>query len=186
MLVDPQRIVMEWSPEMLITKDQFEESKDIVCRHHRVTQGVYLVSTWNPERLLFDIRDPYHRCPMPRDVADFNAYWEKRMAFFAELGWQPREDEYGEPIEPAFHGVCDNHEQVLAAFPNLTTHLLDFCIMMVPVKRADQPPRDGWRWHKWGPYIGTHKIEHEYLYHEVGIETVYTYKIYEVPPLSRA
>lgn len=78
------------------------------------------------------------------------------------------------------YGVCDNYQQILDKCPMLGS-LVDrsFTITLTQVRKSDQPAEGGWRWHKWGTYIGTHEIQHEYLYDEKGIESVYVYHIYE-------
>lgn len=78
------------------------------------------------------------------------------------------------------YGVCDTFEQVLEQCPELEADPnREFVLFVVKVCKDDQPEQGGWRWHKWGPYIGTHQPECEYLYDEVGIEHVYCYHIHE-------
>ena len=63
--------------------------------------------------------------------------------------------------------VCDDIEQALEYWKFAVEHPTnEFLISMMPVRKKDQPERDGWRWHKWGPYIGTQNPKHEYLYDE--------------------
>lgn len=81
-----------------------------------------------------------------------------------------------------YYGVCDNEEQVLIEHSEIVTSDLLYCVLMTPVYKKDQSSEYGWRWHKWGEYIGNYDIQHEYLYDEVGIEMVYVYSIYEVIP----
>jgi hypothetical protein len=78
------------------------------------------------------------------------------------------------------YGVCDNVEQILKACPELKkSQTRSFMITLTPVKRANQPSEGGWRWHKWGEYIGDHDPQCEYIYDEKGIEQVFVYHIYE-------
>lgn len=80
------------------------------------------------------------------------------------------------------YGVCDNHQQILKLFPELEQDPdRKFAVSLTPVVKANQSETDGWRWHKWGPYIGTHTITTEYLYDEPDIEQIYVYHIYEIP-----
>lgn len=79
------------------------------------------------------------------------------------------------------YGVCDD----LANFMEMVGDQLEvdqrsFVVFMTPVLKAAQGPEGGWRWHKWGPYIGKHKPEAEYLYDEPFIEGVFCYSVYEV------
>lgn len=84
------------------------------------------------------------------------------------------------------YGVCDSVKQILAACPAIEeSKTRQFVITLTRVRRANQPAEGGWRWHKWGPYIGTHDIQCEYLHDEQGIEEVFVYHVYEkrVPKL---
>jgi len=83
--------------------------------------------------------------------------------------------EDGDKQIPAY-GVCDSVEQFLEKFGDIlekSPH--KYAVGFTHVLKADQPPNGGWRWHKWGPYIGTHEPQHEYLYYEDGIEGVWTF-----------
>jgi len=80
---------------------------------------------------------------------------------------------------PDDFGVCDSYDQVLARWPSLETDPRHFQIWLTEVRREDQSEHGGWRWHKWGPYLGTYEIKHEYLYDE-DIERVFPFSIIEV------
>ena len=58
-----------------------------------------------------------------------------------------------------------------------------YAIFMTEMNQEDQPEHDGWRWHKWGPYIGKHNVKYEYLYDEdmsdIGQKHIYVFHIYE-------
>lgn len=83
--------------------------------------------------------------------------------------------------EMSDYGVADSVEQVVAYFhaeiddPDHT-----YLIVMTAILREHQPPDGGWRWHKWGPYIGTQNPKCEYLYDETDIDLVWCFHIYEV------
>jgi hypothetical protein len=77
------------------------------------------------------------------------------------------------------YGVCDNYEQVLEAYPSIVESDEEFILTLTPVRKADQPESGGWRWHKWGPYIGTQERTCEYLYDEPNVDLVYTYCFYQ-------
>lgn len=55
-----------------------------------------------------------------------------------------------------------------------------YLIGLSTVNRKDEPEGGGWRWGKWGKYIGTQKPQHEYIYNDTHIDTVYCYHIYEI------
>lgn len=76
------------------------------------------------------------------------------------------------------YGVCDHFEQILEVYPELQDPNRRFCISVTPILRKNQPSEGGWRWCKWGNYIGEHKPQHEYLYDEK-IDGVLVYHIYE-------
>jgi len=80
------------------------------------------------------------------------------------------------------YGVCDNIDQVKDRYSKwLNNPELDFCISFTKVSKSDQPSDGGWRWHKWGEYIGTKDPQHEYLYDEGNhIQEVYVYHIYQL------
>ena len=77
------------------------------------------------------------------------------------------------------YGVCDSLEQLKNKCPELEASDRKFVVTLTEVRREDQPASGGWRWHKWGEYIGDHSPQHEYLYDEEGIERVFAYHIYE-------
>jgi hypothetical protein len=80
------------------------------------------------------------------------------------------------------YGVCDSWEQVVALCSELDdANKTPYVLSVTKISKATEPPFDGWRWHKWGEYIGTHEPECEYLYDEVGIDAVYVFHIYHVP-----
>ena len=92
----------------------------------------------------------------------------------AENEWPELGDEFN-----AF-GVCDDPQQVLDQCPQLQDAGRKFVVSVTPVSKANQSADGGWRWHKWGPYIGTKTPTCEYLHDEPIIDKVYCYHIYEV------
>ena len=77
------------------------------------------------------------------------------------------------------YGVCDSIEQMLERCPMLETSDRKFAVGFTLVRKADQSPQGGWRWHKWGEYIGTQEPKCEYLYDEPVIEQAYCYNVIE-------
>lgn len=79
------------------------------------------------------------------------------------------------------YGVCDNYKQVLEKHKDLFDDTnKNYVIGLSTVKREKQSSEGGWRWHKWGEYIGNQNPQHEYLYDDTHIDKVYCYHIYEV------
>lgn len=88
-----------------------------------------------------------------------------------------------EVIKP--YGVADNATQVVEYFKDYekrnNVDLGECVIGLAPIVKEFQPWQDGWRWHKWGNYIGVKKPQHEYIAHEDdSIKTVWCYHIYFV------
>lgn len=76
------------------------------------------------------------------------------------------------------YGVCDGYEDILShpEYQFLASDPRPFTIVVHEIRRDEQPQDGGWRWHKWGPYIGTYEPQHEYLYYE-SIERVFAFRI---------
>lgn len=116
--------------------------------------------------------------------SDFLRGWDHYADFDAlpipdDAPARMREDAYDGVVGRNPYGVCDNVEQLLKHFPELEAPGREFVVTLSEVRKDSQPSSGGWRWHKWGPYIGSHDAQCEYLYHEVGIKSVLVYHIYE-------
>lgn len=65
------------------------------------------------------------------------------------------------------YGVCDTPEQFIQRYKQKLDNLPEKVVVSFTVVRKDeQSPEGGWRWHKWGQYVGEKKPQHEYLYDE--------------------
>ena len=82
--------------------------------------------------------------------------------------------------EKFFHyGVADNALNIIEHHPELNaSDNRKFVVFMTEVRREDEPMLDGWRWDKWGEYIGTQNPQHEYLAFEDNIDSVFVYHIF--------
>lgn len=90
-------------------------------------------------------------------------------------------EEYPELLSGNSYGVCDNPENFLEVYnKELDGSDRKFFVTLTPILKADQSEYGGWRWHKWGPYIGKHKPKHEYLYDEEEIDKIYIFSVFEV------
>lgn len=78
------------------------------------------------------------------------------------------------------YGVCDNYQQILNQCKELENPQRKFVISITAIEKKKQSEMGGWRWHKWGPYIGKQNPTCEYLYDEPIIEKIFVYHIYEV------
>ena len=83
------------------------------------------------------------------------------------------------------YGVADSIEQVIERWPFLVQDEHRYLISYMTVRHEDEPDRGGWRWHKWGPYIGTQDPQYEYLADESGIEQVICFHIYQYKDQGR-
>lgn len=81
------------------------------------------------------------------------------------------------------YGVCDNYKQIIErdedaiACVNSDEH---FIIVLCKISKKNQPDEGGWRWHKWGKYIGDQNPMCEYIADEPEIDFVYVYSLYKV------
>ncbi len=99
---------------------------------------------------------------------------------YGEIGSIQTQSYGGIETEPAnSYGVCDSPEQFMATVgPFLEASPDEYVVSFTPIRKADQPPDGGWRWHKWGPYIGEHRPQCEYIYDEPAIDEVYVYHFF--------
>lgn len=79
------------------------------------------------------------------------------------------------------YGVADNIEQVKERYSNVISNPdVQVCIALMPIFKSHEPEDGGWRWHKWGEYIGTQNPQCEYLYDEPDIDVVLCFHVYVV------
>jgi hypothetical protein len=78
------------------------------------------------------------------------------------------------------YGVCDYPEQVFEKYPHFRDDDIKRIVTCVEVRRENEVAVGGWRYHKWGKYIGKQRPQSEYLYHDTHIDAVWTFHIYEV------
>jgi hypothetical protein len=79
------------------------------------------------------------------------------------------------------YGVSDDIDQVLEFYKEeLQNPDKNFIISYFWIHKVEEPEHGGWRWHKWGPYIGKHNITQEFIHDEPYINSVICYHIYEI------
>lgn len=78
------------------------------------------------------------------------------------------------------YGVCDDYKQIIGYHTWLEKDKDKYVIILYKIEKNKQPSIGGWRWHKWGEYIGTQVSTHEYIYDEPNIDFVYVYQIYKI------
>ena len=121
-----------------------------------IIPGIYEIGHWNPEMIVQE------------KIIDADIVSDLDTA-----------DEWGDRFES--YGVCDNYKQILRKFSQLKDPNKQFVIFLVRIVKKDQDSTGGWRWHKWGSYIGDKTPQCEYIFNEgPDIEEVFTFHIYEV------
>lgn len=160
MLVDAKKIGCE-DPFIKLLLEAVSSGEMQDSTPVRIAKGVYLCRHWNFERFV-KVRDYFK---------DYNS--EKisleRYLGATRFGDNSRYDDYG---------VCDSPEQVVERL-RLNEDPRKLVVALVRIDKDSEPENGGWRWHKWGAYIGDKKPQCEYLYDEPDIHTVYTYHVYE-------
>lgn len=112
----------------------------------------YFVGPLNGEKLLagIEVEDAW------RSVVEIGSY--RSNSYVADSP---------EAFIEKYHDILDQDERIFAVF-------------FSPIVREEQDPSGGWRWHKWGEYLGEHEPQHEYLYDEEGIDRVYIVRVLHV------
>lgn len=119
--------------------------------------------------------------PRPKPLAHVGCYLITHFNFDMYIRGILVESYPDLPLAMHAYGVCDSPGQLIQDFGEaLADSARRFVVSFTRIQRADQPPSGGWRWHKWGPYVGHQQPTCEYLYDEANIEEVYTYHVYEV------
>ena len=158
------------------TWKEVEKLEDVFCPYPQILRD----KIWNNYKPVAKDNRPYvamhgiYVCHMSTDyILEEITDYKKAKNFNSPLYWYD-------------YGVSDNASQVLDYYEHLLTQDSDymngrkFIITMTPVFRDNQPEDGGWRWHKWGQYIGEFEPQCEYLYDEQGIDYVWIFKILEI------
>lgn len=157
--------------------NEVEELEDIFCPYVNILRYNLLSeykSIAKDHRPLMELKNVYV-CRLDADEHTLEAITNYK-----------KKDNFDSPIYWIGYGVADNASQVIDYYKSLLDMYGDymnnrkFVILLTPVFRASQPERGGWRWHKWGTYIGDFNPQCEYLYDEQGIDYVYVFDIIEV------
>lgn len=81
-------------------------------------------------------------------------------------------------LEP--FGVCDSYKDIERVYKKHPIYINPdkCCIILSPIKKTEN---SGWRWHKWGTYIGKQKrIGCEYLKDELHIDEIKLFHFYKI------
>lgn len=81
---------------------------------------------------------------------------------------------------PASFFVDDSPQAVVDRLKDILTDADgDYFVTITHIRKDDQESEGGWRWHKWGPYVGARDPQCEYLYDEPDIDGVVVAHIYQ-------
>jgi hypothetical protein len=154
MLIKDDRFLdLSWFMKFRIAELTAEERIEFLSEQKELETGVYQLGDFNAP----DVVDEEYYQFMPWTMESF-----RDGSYFGE------------------YGVCDNYQQVLEKYPFLQADDNQYVLTVCVVKKSDQPESGGWRWHKWGEYVGTKTPLHEYLYDEDdSIQEVFCYHIYK-------
>jgi hypothetical protein len=104
-----------------------------------------------------------------------------QLVKFIEVGEPWRLEVEGIGTYPTSFYVCDSPEQFIERYGKvLEKDERIFAVFFTPMLKSEQSPEGGWRWHKWGEYVGDGEPTTEYLYDEPEFERVYTVNITSV------
>lgn len=124
-----------------------------------------------------------------RDMTDFQPYdtYERlgkdglpKKFEFSPNNRASMMDYYDNTVE--CYGVADNIEQIKEFYKEQIAADAPIVISVTEISKENQPEDGGWRWHKWGQYIGVKEPQCEYLYDEPEIDSVYVFHVYAVKP----
>jgi len=153
LIKDDRFLQLGWFMKFRIAELTPEERDSFFSEQKELETGVYQLGDFNAPDV---VDEEYHQF-MPWTMENF-----KDGSYFGE------------------YGVCDNYQQVLEKYPFLNEDSNQYVLTVTVVKKSDQSESGGWRWHKWGEYIGTKNPQHEYLYDEDdSIQEVFCYHIYK-------
>lgn len=168
MLVDPRDISINRDPGLAYILARISGGDP---QPKRIAKGLYEIGHFNFDHYLSNV------VTFSEDRDD--GWW----LMYPQIGPRVTPEGYGFAVcEFGEYGVCDSPEQFLEH--DLGKWLVEsernFVVSFSKVVKANQSLEGGWRWHKWGAYIGKHDPQFEYIYDERDeITEVYCYHVYE-------
>lgn len=177
-----------YNPDALVYT--YEGYEEFVNEHIRSTDGDEVADAWlnlKWKDILEKLTDgvyEYFDCNDPSiDGLRFKYSEYIDETFARELDWDfdfAHKDKDGKCYIIHPYGVCDNYEQIFEKIKRLEFYKKSkekFVIFLCEHSKKNQPECGGWRWHKWGTYIGEQEPQCEYLYDEPEIEKVYSFRV---------
>ena len=156
----------------------FDESKYIKSIDDLLPTYESVITDETNKNILSDIKDT---------LKNFDGvYWCDQLDLYDDFLNEKIKEVYWDIDRPIVgYGVADNASQVIKHFKKLEKKykidLGDCVIALRPIAKKWQPSDGGWRWHKWGEYIGVKKPQCEYIYDEDdSINFVWCYQLFQV------
>lgn len=160
----------------------FRSSKEM-----KVRDGIYLTDL-NPEHHFLeaglDVYQGYGSCyQTAKQMVDYRE--ENGLSFIPlyDIAELYKMAIYGE-VSHTTYGLCDNPDQILKKWSHLEAGHQRHFITATPIYREHEPEWGGFRFHKWGEYIGEHELEYEYLVDQKEIDVIYVFHIHTLKPES--
>lgn len=161
-------------------------------------EGILISGSLNPHICTppsYEIDNHLSRITLSKPVDKRNRKFQKALGFretefhlkhWDEIKELPQEELYR--LQSTYtnryyfkgYGVCDNEDQVYRMYKWLEDQDEEYCIFLTPIFKEHQPPHGGWRWEKWGEYIGNKESKADYLYDEPDIDMVYVYSVCKI------
>lgn len=136
------------------------------------------VGTWLPTRVYRGVYEAHIN--FDKEISNLIVDQWPSFHNYESLEWDRWIEYTGNPA--ASFGVVDHWSQL--PLKALNADPRNLLVFLGRHRRADQPERGGWRWHKWGPYLGVHapevSTEHEYLHDATDVVEVWSYCVVEV------
>lgn len=155
--------------------------KETVPEEDRVSYIKYI------EDMHSDLSQPYERDGVyvthAGEYMIFKIFTENDFVRQPMIGFSGKQSEFeGRKMwrNDLAYGLCDNAEQVIKKYPEIVESEKPYVIILRPFFREYEPAEQGFRYHKWGEYIGTQELRNEYLYDDEHVEYVCAFTIYEI------
>ncbi len=162
-------------PQHFSEKDLIENLDDLIASYDLV------LADEECQKIISDVKDnltDFKGVYMCSQLEHYIDYLNERITDDNEFYFN---DKYG----LSCYGVADNASQVIEHFKAIEKERgIDFgdCVICLrPIRKDKQPSDGGWRWHKWGEYIGVKNPQCEYIYDEDdSIKFVWCFHLYSI------
>lgn len=169
-----KRCIKEY-PQHFSKKDLIERLDDLIASYESV------LADSECQKIISDVKD---------NLTDFKGVYmcsqlEHYIGYLNEKITDNNEFHFCDKYGLRCYGVADNASQVIEHFKAIESERgIDFgdCVICLrPIRKDQQPSDGGWRWHKWGEYIGVKEPQCEYIYDEDdSIKFVWCFHLYSI------